>query len=183
MNTAPFHLGKFRPWQRLIQRLAALRPISWALSYQLPRLDRWMMRRSNGKRSLTTLLTGLPTVILTTTGARSGLTRNTYVVAIPYHGNFVLIASYLGRPHHPDWYYNLVAHPQAQITFLDGQTVSCLARQASGVEREAGWQLAVRLYPGFEAYRRRAKGRQIPVLVLELAVTEPGHPKANGIHP
>jgi len=155
-----------RPWQRLILRLAALRPFSWALSHLLPRLDRWELRRSNGEHSLTTLITGLPLITLHTTGARSGLPRSTFLIAIPYDENIVLIASYFGSEQHPAWYHNLLAHPEVQVS-LKGRTETFLARQTSGTERQACWGQAVSLYPGFEAYRRRAKGRAIPVMVLE----------------
>ena len=166
-----------RPWQRLVQHLAALRPCSWALSYLLPHMDHWMLRWSRGERNLTTLLTGLPVITLRTTGARSGLPRSTYVVAIPHGGNIVLVASALGKPHHPDWYRNLIAHPQVQVAFQDGRTDFYLARQTSGLEREACWREAISYYAGFEAYRRRAKQREIPVMVLEKDVAQLDHSK------
>jgi deazaflavin-dependent oxidoreductase (nitroreductase family) len=131
----------------------------------LPRLDRWMLRRSNGMRSLTTLLSGMPLITLTTIGARSGLPRHTSLVVVPITGGIVLIASDFGSPHHPDWYHNLIAHPHAQVS-LNGQTASFQARQACGEERQGYWRLAVSLYPVFDAYRRRATGREIPVMVL-----------------
>lgn len=161
------------PWQRLIQRLAALRPCSWALSHLLPRLDRWELRRSQGKNSLTTLFTGLPVITLHTIGAHSNLPRSTFLVAIPDGENIVLIASYFGSRHHPAWYYNLIAHPHARVS-VGERTASFVAREAIGEERQACWRLAVCRYPGFEAYRRRAKGRQIPVMVLEPFA--PGNP-------
>jgi deazaflavin-dependent oxidoreductase (nitroreductase family) len=154
------------PWQRLFQRLAALRPCSWALSHLLSRLDGWELRRTHGEHSLTTRLTGLPLITLHTTGTRSGLPRSTYLVAVPYDNNIVLIASYFGSSHHPAWYHNLIADPHARVS-LHGQTVAYLARQTSGAQREACWLRAVSLYPGFEAYRRRARGREIPVMLLE----------------
>jgi len=167
MSQSPLLLQPYHPrsWQRLFQRLGALRPCSWALSYLLPRLDRWMLRSSHGKRSLTTLLSGMPLITLTTTGARSGLPRQASLVVVPIAGGIVLIASDFGSPHHPAWYHNLIAHPQAQVS-LDGQIASFVARQANGEERQACWRLAVSLYPVFEAYRRRATGREIPVMVL-----------------
>jgi deazaflavin-dependent oxidoreductase (nitroreductase family) len=166
VDRSPEKMSRTRPWQRLILRLAALRPISWALSHLLPRLDRWELRRSNGERSLTALITGLPLITLHTTGARSGLPRSTFLIAIPDDENIVLIASYFGSQQHPAWYHNLLAHPEVQVS-LNGQTQTFLARLASGAERQACWGQAVSLYPGFEAYRRRAKGREIPVMVLE----------------
>ena len=170
-----------RPWQRLIQHLAALRPCSWALSHLLPRLDRWELRHSHGEHSLTTLLTGLPVITLHTIGAHSGLPRNTFLVAIPDGGNIVLIASNFGSPHHPAWYYNLIAHPHTQVS-LEGRTASFVTRQTSGAERQARWRKAASLYAGFEAYRRRAKGREIPVIVLVMDVAQLGHTKEDDNH-
>jgi deazaflavin-dependent oxidoreductase (nitroreductase family) len=168
MSQLPLYIQPNHPrsWQRLIQYLAILRPCSFALSYLLPNLDRWALSRSHGERSLTTLLTGLPVIDLHTIGARSGLPRCTSLVAIPKDGKLVLIASNFGSQHHPDWYHNLIAHPEVQVR-RGGQTTSFVARQTSGMERQACWQQAVILYAGFEAYRRRARGREIPVIVLE----------------
>jgi len=162
----PF-LQTFQPrfWQRLVQRLAALHPCSWALSHLLPRLDLWELRHTHGESSLTTLLTGLPVITLHTIGAHSGLPRSTFLVAIPDDGNIVLIASDFGSRHHPAWYYNLIAHPHARVS-LHGRTAAFVARQVRGEERQSCWRLAVSKYPGFEAYRRRTGGREIPVMVL-----------------
>jgi deazaflavin-dependent oxidoreductase (nitroreductase family) len=176
VDRSPEKMSRARPWQHLILRLAALRPISWALSHLLPRLDRWELRRSNGEHSLTTLITGLPLITLHTTGARSGLPRSTFLMAIPYEGNIVLIASYFGSQQHPAWYHNLMAHPEVQVS-LNGRTQTFRARQTRGAERQACWGQAVSLYPGFEAYRRRAKGREIPVMVLELKDVGSGYPE------
>lgn len=168
MQLGPALLPAHQPyrWQRLVQRLAALRPISRALSHLLPRLDRWELGRSHGEHSLTTLLTGLPVITLHTTGAHSGLPRSTFLVAIPHGDQIVLIASNFGSPHHPAWYHNLVAHPEVQVS-LDGRADYFMARRTEGSERAAFWRLAVASYAGFEAYRRRARGRQIPVVLLE----------------
>ena len=152
--------------QRTVLRLAAIQFNSRWLSILLPRLDPPVIYLSRGRTSLTTLLTGLPVVILTTRGRRSGQPRRHTLVGIPDEGKIILIASNFGRPAHPGWYYNLRADPRAQLS-LDGHTYRCLARLASGVEREEYLHRAEGIYPGFRAYQQRAAPREIGVFVLE----------------
>ncbi len=151
-------------FQRLIQKLAALRALSWLLSHVLHRVDRAIDRLSRGRLNLTQALTGLPVVMLTTIGAKTGQPRTVPLVAIPDGENIILIASYFGNQHHPAWYYNLIAQPEAILT--DHQhSGSCLAREAIDAERDRYWQRAVKVYAGYEAYKRRAK-RLIPIMLL-----------------
>jgi deazaflavin-dependent oxidoreductase (nitroreductase family) len=158
---------------QLIMRLAALYPISWVLARILPPLDSHLLRLSSSRLTMTSLLTGLPVVMLTTTGARSGLPRSTPLVALPQGSAFVLIASNFGNKKHPAWFFNLRANPAAILTYY-GFSAEYVARQAQGTERERCWQSAVAHYPGFAAYARRAGSRQIPVLILE----PPLHPES-----
>ena len=76
------------------------------------------------------------------------------------------VASSLGSLYHPDWYYNLKANPQVQLS-VAGQSSSYYARIASKAEREQYWQLALEYYPGYQAYEGRTNGREIPIVVLE----------------
>jgi deazaflavin-dependent oxidoreductase (nitroreductase family) len=153
-------------FQRGVQRLAAMPANSRWLPRLLHRLDLPFLRISGGRTSLTTLLTGLPTVVLTTTGRRSGQLRQTPLVGIPFEGVMILIASNFGRRAHPGWYYNLRADPHAQVS-IKGKTYPCRARLASGAEREALYKIAAALYPGYLEYRQRAAWREIGVFVLE----------------
>ena len=77
----------------------------------------------------------------------------------------VLIASNFGRAHHPGWYHNLRANPQATLA-TGGQSRTYVAREATGPEREVYWRKAVDLNPGYAAYEARTGGREIPVIVL-----------------
>lgn len=151
---------------RTILRLAALRPFSWLLARLLPRLDPLLLRMSGGRHSLTSLLSGLETVTLTTTGAKSGLPRSATLIPLWDGRRAILIASNFGNSRHPGWHYNLRAHPQASLR-RNGQERRYQARQAHGDERERYYQLAIQTYPGYAAYRQRAAGRQIAVWVLE----------------
>jgi F420H(2)-dependent quinone reductase len=110
-------------------------------------------------------LGGLPVVILTTTGARSGSTRKNPVMRVERDGTYAAIASYAGGPNNPQWYYNLLAHPDA--TVQDGASVRRVrAREISGAEKQAWWDLADSRNPNYAKYRASA-GRDIPILALE----------------
>lgn len=111
-----------------------------------------------------------PCLLLTTKGARTGRPRTTPLVYARDGESLVLIASKGGNPRHPAWYMNLRAHPEVEV-FLDGKTARYVARDAEGEERERLWRKAVGVYTGYEKYRERAGGREIPVVVLELKST------------
>ena len=110
---------------------------------------------------------GLPVVILTTTGARSGALRKTPIMRVERDGVYAAIASYAGNPHNPQWYYNLLAHPEAELR--DGTQVRRVrARELSGAEKQRWWDIADALNPNYARYRASA-GRDIPVLALDPA--------------
>jgi len=159
--------SRARAWQKFVQRIAAVGPVSRLLARTLYRVDRPLLKLTNGRVSLASLLAGLPVVMLTTTGAKSGQPRVTAVVGIADGDKLVLVASYYGDAHQPAWYYNLRAHPVARVT-LNGQTRTYRAREATDEERDGYWQRAVQLYAGFAAYQQRAR-RKIPIMVLTLA--------------
>jgi deazaflavin-dependent oxidoreductase (nitroreductase family) len=111
-------------------------------------------------------LAGLPVIILTTVGARSGQTRKTPIMRVEQDGVYAAIASYAGRPVNPQWYSNLVAHPDA--TVQDGpQRHRVRARELSGDEKQRWWAIADALNPNYANYRSTAGGRDIPILALE----------------
>src|SRR5512143_2787482 len=88
-------------WQRWLQRLVSTRPVTWFLAHTLHYIDRWLFRFLDGKTSLTSLVFGLPVVMLTTTGARSGLPRSVPLVGLVDGEKVVLIASNFGQANHP----------------------------------------------------------------------------------
>lgn len=152
-------------WRRPIHRLAGWPPASRALAATLHHLDGPALRYSQGRFSFGSLLTGLPIVMLTTMGAKSGQPRYLPLVGIPDDDGYVLIASNWGQARHPAWYYNLRANPTVTVTRA-GVTRRYLARETQGEERAACWQRAVALYAGYVAYEARAGERVIPVLRL-----------------
>jgi len=154
--------------QRSVQRVAALRPSAWLLSHTLHHLDPPVYRLTGGKSTLASLLSGLPVITLVTTGAKSGQPRAVPLIAIPHEGDLCVIASNWGGKSHPAWYYNLRANPECTVE-MNGRTLPHTAQEISGETKATVWQTAVRLYPGYAAYQKRAP-RDIPVLKL-LAVS------------
>jgi deazaflavin-dependent oxidoreductase (nitroreductase family) len=152
-------------WQRLNQQVASLPLAARAFSYTFHHLDRPLIRLSHGRTSLTSLLTGLPVVTLTTIGAKSGAHRSVPLIGLPDEQKMVLIASNWGQAHHPGWYFNLRAHPEAVLSW-SGRTQKYVAHEATGLEYEAYWNRAVGLYAGYAAYKERTSGRKIPIMVL-----------------
>lgn len=164
-NALQIEIIPARGWQRVVQRLAATAWAGWVLSRWLPTIDRYILRRTNGKQTAATFLTGLPIVTLTTFGAKSGQPRECPLIPIPDDEKIILIASYFGNTRHPAWYINLRAHPEAILT-LNNQQAHYTAREATDAERPAYWARAVKLYPGYQLYEYRARGRKIPILIL-----------------
>src|SRR5881227_3454492 len=99
--------------QRILQHFAAWRPSSWLFARVLHPLDRLLLRLSHGRVSIPGVLTGLPVVMLTTIGAKSGKPRTVPLVGLSDGDKVVVIGSNFGQTHHPAWYYNLRAHPEA----------------------------------------------------------------------
>jgi F420H(2)-dependent quinone reductase len=113
-------------------------------------------------------LSGLPVVILTTTGARSGKTRKNPIMRVEQDGVYAAIASYAGHPVNPQWYYNLLAQPYARVQ--DGRQVRRVrAREVFDEEKQGWWAVADALNPNYARYRATAGGRDIPILALEPA--------------
>ena len=160
------------PWQRAMRRAAASKFGGWMALNVANKVDPYLMRASRG---LIKLPSGTPTVLLTHTGAKSGLTRTTPLVYFTDADNVVLIASQTGKPKHPAWYHNLMANPVVEI-WAGGRGGTYRAREAEGEERERLWRQAATLYPGYDDYQRRADGagRRIPVVVCEPSDDRPG---------
>jgi deazaflavin-dependent oxidoreductase (nitroreductase family) len=151
--------------QRGVRQLAGTRPMAWFFTRTLHHLDGPVLRRSGGRHSVSSALTGLPIVELITVGARSGEPRTLPLIGVPDGDRLVLVASNYGQPHNPAWYYNLKANPCCRVAFR-GRRHEMEAYEAEGEERERLWELDVAVYPPRNLYARRAAGRRIPVMVL-----------------
>ncbi len=120
---------------------------------------------SGGTKGLT--LRGVPCVILTTVGARSGKLRKAALMRVEHDGVYAVVASMGGAPRHPVWYHNVVANPHVELQ--DGpQEWDMVAREVTGEEKELWWKRAVEVWPDYAEYQKRTE-RQIPVFVLERA--------------
>ncbi len=108
---------------------------------------------------------GRPLLLLTTTGARSGQPRTTPLMYVPDGDRILLIASNNGAPTHPDWYRNLVAHPDVTVE-VGADTFDTTAVVAEGKERQQLWTRIVEQYPFFTDHQAKIT-RQIPIVALE----------------
>ncbi|CAN5750269.1 MAG: nitroreductase family deazaflavin-dependent oxidoreductase [Iamia sp.] len=123
---------------------------------------------SGGERANTLLDTGLPVIIVTTRGNKSGKVRKTPLMRVEHEGSYALVASQGGAPTHPVWYHNLTADPTA-VMIQDGpEPFDAVVREVEGGERAAWWERAVAAYPPYADYQE-ATDRQIPVLVASPA--------------
>ena len=154
------------PVRRILLRLITFPAVSEVLAGSLPGLDRLVFRVTAGRTMLSSAIAGLPVVMLTTVGARSGRERTVPVLGVPVDGALVVIASNWGAARHPAWYLNLTANPEARVA-VDDEVRTVRAREAAGGERERLWALGLAVYPGWAAHERRAGERTIPVMVLE----------------
>jgi deazaflavin-dependent oxidoreductase (nitroreductase family) len=128
-------------------------------------LDRLITKVTGGRSSFAGLATGVPVVILTTIGAKSGEPRTVALYGIPHPDGVGLIASNFGGAKHPAWYYNLKANPEATVS-IGRDTWPATARLATPREREDIWAKGVEMYPGWWKYEVRAGDRQIEAFVL-----------------
>jgi deazaflavin-dependent oxidoreductase (nitroreductase family) len=116
-----------------------------------------------------TTLRGLPVVLLTSRGAKSGKLRKTPLMRVENDGRYAVVASQGGAPKHPTWYHNLVADPHVELQ--DGPVRQDMtARELTGDERAEWWERAVAAYPDYADYQTKTD-RVIPVFVLEPAGT------------
>jgi deazaflavin-dependent oxidoreductase (nitroreductase family) len=154
------------PGRRMVRWTAGIAPITWVLARSLDPMDRAVYKMSRGRHTFTSLFTGLPVVMLTTTGAKTGRQTTVPVVGIPDGEAIAVIASNYGQRRHPAWYHNLTANPVATVT-VRGVEKRVRARRVTDHERESLWALGTRIYPAWSAYRRRAANREIGIFVLE----------------
>jgi deazaflavin-dependent oxidoreductase (nitroreductase family) len=108
---------------------------------------------------------GMPVVLLTLRGAKTGKLRYTPVMRVEHNGSYAVVASKGGAPEHPTWYHNIKAHPEFRLQ--DGtETKEYVAREVEGAERSEWWERAVAAYPAYAEYQEKTT-RQIPVFVLD----------------
>jgi deazaflavin-dependent oxidoreductase (nitroreductase family) len=152
--------------QRVIQKIAASRPGAWVFQRTLYPVDKVLYERTEGRLTVPGLVAGLPVIMLTTTGAKSGQPRSMPLVGIPLGDDLAVIGSNYGQKRTPGWVYNLEADPTATVSYRD-RAVEVTARAASDAEADEAFEIAATFYPGYGKYRDRASHRTIRVFVLE----------------
>lgn len=159
---------KYNPFQSVMQRISASLPGAWFFARTLHHFDAIFLRLSGGRMTMTNLLSGLPVVVMTTTGAKSGLPRTLPLLYIRDESDptaFAIIATNWGQHHHPAWFFNLKANPRATCS-IAGETGQYKAHEATGEEYARLWQNALDTYIGYPLYKKRIRGRDIPIMVM-----------------
>ncbi|WP_205473412.1 nitroreductase family deazaflavin-dependent oxidoreductase [Nocardioides sp. SYSU D00038] len=142
--------------------------IGWLPRYlpQIVKVDEALQRASRGRLSLLDVA-GLPNLVLTVPGRRSGVPRSTPLLCVPHDGGWLIAGSYFGGPKVPLWVGNLRAAGRAEIS-VRRDRLPVTARELAGEERTAAWQVMLRTWPNYAKYEQRTS-RVIPVFRLERA--------------
>jgi len=120
--------------------------------------------RTGGQEANTFADTGLPIIIVTTRGNKSGKIRKTALMRVEHNGDYALVASMGGAPKNPVWYYNLKADPEAVVIQDGPEPFDAKVRELAGDERAEWWTRAVAAYPPYAEYQQNTE-RLIPVFV------------------
>jgi deazaflavin-dependent oxidoreductase (nitroreductase family) len=129
----------------------------------VPPLDRALHRISGGRLLLPQLV--LPSIVLTTTGSRTGLPRQTPLICLPEDdGSFVIVGSNFGREGHPAWTGNLLRQAKAEVSYR-GRTIPVTAELLEGADRAEVWPRLIRVWSVYDTYVERA-GRKLRVFRL-----------------
>lgn len=148
----------FRPAVAWFSRTAFFRRVGPRI---MPGMERaW--KRLGGRTPLSNL--GVPSLVLHTTGAKSGLPRDTELMYCPDGADFLVTGSNFARESHPAWTANLLKTPDAAVT-VRGQRIPVRADLVPAAEREATWQKLERNWPGYRGYERTA-GRELRIFRL-----------------
>jgi deazaflavin-dependent oxidoreductase (nitroreductase family) len=121
---------------------------------------------SGGEQANTLRETGLPIIIVSMRGNKSGKVRKIALMRVEHEGEYALVASKGGAPNNPVWYYNLVANPD-EVTIQDGpEPFAVSVRQAAGAERQAWWDRSVAAFPPYADYQKKTQ-REIPLFIAK----------------
>jgi deazaflavin-dependent oxidoreductase (nitroreductase family) len=134
----------------------------WWIIHVSAKVDPPLLKLSNGWVSSFGVT---PVLLLTHTGAKSGVRRETPLVYAKDGEDLVLVASKGGSPSHPAWFHNLAANPQCEVV-VKGASGTYIATETHGADRARLWQKASELYAGYDTYQQRAGTRLIPVMRL-----------------
>ena len=143
-------------YRRLLLAIAKQKPLLWLVKSIYVPIDGWLYRRSNGSFSLSHFgrRPAMQTLLLTTTGRKSGQQRSTPVLYLEHEGSLVVVGSNFGQDHHPAWTSNLIANPNcsAQVHETPRQL---RARLADEEEKQRLWPRLLEIYPPWQEYTER----------------------------
>jgi deazaflavin-dependent oxidoreductase (nitroreductase family) len=151
--------------KRVVARVAFTPVGQWFLRNVSPHVDPLLVRLSRGWISTVAVT---PVVLLTHTGARSGIRRTTPLIYFTDRDRVILIASNYGSARHPAWYHNVKANPEVTLS-ARGFEGPFIAGEVTGPERDRLWALAMGWLAGYGEYQRSAGQRQIPMLAFSPA--------------
>lgn len=142
------------------------------MSEYLPSPRKWVADQvelyegSGGTAGITLRDTGLPVIIVTNRGQKTGAIRKTPLMRVVEGDNYILVASQGGAPKHPQWYHNLKANPDVEIRDKT-EVYSMRVREVTNpVERKRLWDLAVKAFPPYQEYQIKTN-RLIPIFLAE----------------
>jgi F420H(2)-dependent quinone reductase len=134
-------------------------PVAWVRD----QVERY--QATGGAEANTLRDTGIPIILITARGRRSGKLRTFALMRVEHGGEYALVASKGGGPQHPAWYHNLMANPD-DVMIQDGPaSFDARVRELDGDERELWWRRAVEVFPTYAIYQQKAVDRSIPVLL------------------
>ncbi len=142
------------------------------MSKYIPSPRQWVAEQvelyegSGGTAGLTLRDTGLPVIIVTNRGWKTGAIRKTPLMRVADGNNYILVASQGGAPAHPKWYHNLKADPNVEIRDKTKIYAMRVREVVESVEREPLWNIAVKAYPPYQEYQNKTE-RIIPILLAE----------------
>jgi deazaflavin-dependent oxidoreductase (nitroreductase family) len=150
---------------RTIQKVAATPTFSRYGPRLAPRIDRLVHRLTRGR--LTVSGGVLPMVMLTATGAKSGIDRTTPLATVPLDGDLYVVGSNFGHATHPAWSANLIANPGARVSY-EGEDLAVVAHLLTPQEKTAIWPRLLEVWPLWDEYTERS-GRDLRVFRLRRA--------------
>jgi deazaflavin-dependent oxidoreductase (nitroreductase family) len=148
----------------IVERVGGSKPFLRIAPKIVPPIDRFVHRVSGGRMTMTQLY--LPTILLTTTGRKSGEPRTAPLAAFPDGDRWIVVGSNFGRENHPAWTHNLLANPHASLVFK-GTTYQITARMLEPEEQQEMWPQIIKMWPNFNKYSEYAGGRELRVFSLD----------------
>lgn len=171
LRIADYESGlKRNPLTTFLVTFARTRVFAWLYPKVGPRVDPVVYRRTSG--SAAARIYGLPALLLTTTGARSGQPRTATLIYVRDGDDFAVVGTNFGKRHHPAWTENLLAHPDATVE-VGPVRITIRAALADESAWDRLWQKFLAVYPGYDSYLARS-GRRPRIFLLAPVAGSPG---------